>query len=587
MSKQLTLKGISVSEGIEIGKVIIYRTDFDDVKTYSIPQNALQNEHERYQNVIDELKVIFNENYNSALQEFGQSDAAIYETYQLILQDPFFQKEVPASINRLKTNVEAVITQKLSLYEKHFESIDDPYLSERIFDIRGVARKIVYNLLQTNNAPSLRLEETKIIAARELTPIDSIHFHHKSMLGLITEQGGKTSHAAILARSMEVPALVGVNHLIKYISEGTTVVVDGLEGKVILNPDTKTVEKYRNLKNRFEEKKSGLLSSLNLQKATIQNKDIRLLANINDVSELSVAEKYCAEGVGLFRTELPFLAKGRMLNENEQFKIYKSVAERYKESETVIRVLDLGGDKFLPFSAQRYETNPFLGWCSIRVLLSDIPLFKTQLRAMLRASNYGKIKILLPMISAKQEIVDCKNILEEVKHECREANCPFDAEVKIGIMIEVPSAAIMIDELIDEVDFVSIGTNDLIQYTLAVDRSNIKVADYYQPLNKAIVRLLENVSSVCNAKNKEVSICGEIAGDPIYTQLLLSLGINKFSMQPVSIPQVKQILLQTDLDDLEEISNYLKNYYEPEKLLDFLKEKYKTSLKKGEKNEII
>ncbi|KAA3609808.1 MAG: phosphoenolpyruvate--protein phosphotransferase [Calditrichaeota bacterium] len=573
--RNIVLKGISVSDGIGIGKIMVYRTDFDDVTEYTIEKNKIIDEIDRYSAAVNEVNLIFQNNQKRVAREVGLDNAKIYETYHMILEDPFFQEEIPAAINSRQKNAEYIICSKLDLYEKHFESVEDEYLRERIYDIRGVSRRLIYHLLQ-HEFPDQSSSSNNIIVARELTPADSIHFHHKSLKGLVTEFGGRTSHAAILARSMEVPAIVGVKDLLKKVKNNATTIIDGTEGVLIINPDEEKLDFYKLKQERFSQKKQALIRGLEKPIHNLPNRKIRFLANINEPSEIQLAKKYKAQGVGLFRTELQFIAKEQFLTEDEQFSCYKELAQSFEDNEVVIRVLDLGGDKFLPFADTHKEPNPFLGWCSIRILLTEKELFRTQLRAILRASAFGKVKILIPMISSKEELIESKKVLNEVLLEMDNKKIKYDPEIQIGVMIEIPSAAIIIEDLIDEVDFVSIGTNDLIQYTLAVDRNNEKVASFYQPLNPAVIHLLKKVISVSNKNKKPVSVCGEMAGDPRYTQLLLSLGVNDFSMQPVSIPGVKNVVLNTDKKCLKSIEQKTNSFCSVNELGEFLDQKLST-----------
>lgn len=571
--KNVIYTGISVSAGIGFGNIIIYRTDFDDVTEYTIEKDKINGEIKRYNDAVNEVDLIFSNNKKRVEIEENSDDARIYETYQLILNDPFFKEEVPAAIKSQHKNAEFTLCTKLNFYEKHFETIEDDYLRERIFDIRGVSRRLIYHLLQYESDEQLSqpTNDGNIIIARELTPADSIHFHHKSLKGLITEFGGKTSHAAILARSLEVPAIVGIKDLVKKTVSGSPAIVDGVEGELIINPDKETIEKYKQKLIEYNDQKQLLIEKLNHPTQKSLNKKIRLLVNINEQSEIEIAHKYKAEGVGLYRTELHFIAKERLLREQEQFLTYRQILTNFQDKEVAIRMLDLGGDKFLDFHHKYKESNPFLGWRSIRILLSETDVFKTQIRAVLRASAFGKAKIMLPMISSREEIVASRNLISEVKKELDKEKIRYDKNIPLGIMVEIPSAAVTMEDLVQHVDFVSIGTNDLIQYTLAVDRNNEKVASYYQPLNPAIISLIKNVITVCNKFHKPVSICGEMAGDPEYTQLLLALGVIDFSMQPVSIPTINNIICCTTEKTLQLIKSKLNGFYTASELSSFLK----------------
>ncbi len=570
MKENFILKGISVSNGIGIAKLRIYHTNLDDLPEYILYANSIADELDRYYNSLNEVNLLFQQDQKQVARDFGNNHAQIYETYHLIIEDVFFQEEIPETIRSNNKNAESVINQKLKLYEKHFESVKDEYLRERLYDIRGVSRRLIYHLMQKDYSANFDPDGSNIIIAKELTPADSIHFHHSSLKGIVTEFGGKTSHAAILARSLEIPALVGVSGLLKHISEGELAILDGIDGKLILQPTKEILVDYRNRKKKYNRHKEKLIEIARQPIAFLKDKNIKLLANINDSTEINIAHKYKADGVGLYRTELNFIAKEKLLSEDEQFQLYKEILSAFPDQEVVIRILDLGGDKFLPFSQAHRDANPFLGWCSIRILLKQPEIFKIQLRAILRASNYGNVKILIPMISSREEILASRRIFKSTQEELTAQNIPFKKNIPVGIMVEIPSSAISIDCLIGEVDFVSIGTNDLVQYTLAVDRNNDKVADFYQPLNPAVLTLIKMVAESGNKHNKTVSICGEIAGEPLYTQLLVSLGINQLSMQPSSLPIIKNILLHTTDADIREIKEKLvscKNIHNLQKFL--------------------
>ncbi|MGD9488395.1 MAG: phosphoenolpyruvate--protein phosphotransferase [Calditrichaceae bacterium] len=568
--KNLILDGIAVSNGIGIGEINIYHTDFDDISEYTLETTKIVDELERYLAAVNEVNLIFLNNKQRVARDLGTKHAEIYDTYHMIIEDPFFQEEIPDTIKSEAKNAEAIIHKKLSLYEKHFANVKDEYLRERIFDIRGVSRRLIFHLLQHGVADELNNNKSNLIFARELTPADSIHFHHRLLKGIVTEFGGKTSHAAILARSIEVPAIVGVSSLLKQVNSGDTAIVDAINGKLIIRPDKEVLSEYRDKHRKFLARRNKLKKFVKQPLTMLGDRKIQLQANINEPSEIDLAHKYNAGGVGLFRTELSFIAKESFLSENEQFRIYRNVLEKFPEQEVVIRVLDLGGDKFLPFTELHRELNPFLGWRSIRILLSEVEIFKTQLRAIIKASHYGHAKIMIPMISSLEEIIAAKKIINGVKDDLRRENVPFNENIPVGIMVEIPSAALLIDSLINEIDFVSIGTNDLIQYTLAVDRNNEKVAEFYQPLNPAILHLIHTVAKTGARSDKPVSVCGEMAGDPLYTQLLLSLGVNTLSMQPSSIPMIKNILLHTQPEVLAEIAERAFTFSEVKNLREYL-----------------
>jgi len=577
MKKEHIHKGISVSEGIAIGSICLYRTELDDIREYTVEPSQLSYELDRYFSATNEVGLQFMEKQNRIARDIGSQHAEIYEAYRLILEDPLFQEEIPDAIRQLKKNAEYVIHKKLNTLQKQFETIKDEYLRERIYDVRGVSRRVIFNLMQRESHCDFDRYSDNILIARELTPVDSVYFQHRALKGIATEYGGKTSHAAILAHSLEIAAVVGARDLVKHVENGAKAIIDGFEGKVILNPGPDTIADYQNRMTNWETRQRKFKTALEVPTPVIGGKEIKLLANINDEAEIDLANRYHAEGVGLFRTELQFIAKERFLSEDEQYEIYKHVLSTFPGKEVVIRLLDMGGDKFLPFSEEQHELNPFLGWRSIRILLDDRQLFKTQLRAMFRASAFGKLKILIPMVSGMEDIRAVRAVITEVEKELDLG----DRNIPVGIMVEIPSAALEIEKLLLEVDFASIGTNDLIQYTLAVDRNNEKVASYYQPLNGAILFLIEKVVKAGEKLNKEISICGEMAGDPHYVPLLIALGVRNLSMHPAALPRVKNLLVKMRDEVIEHLSKNYKKFSTTEELANYLN----TNLQKIEENE--
>jgi phosphotransferase system enzyme I (PtsI) len=551
--KERIISGIPVSEGIAIGSICLYRTELDDIREYNVELYQISYELDRYFSAINEVSLQFMDKQNHIARDIGSKHAEIYEAYRLILEDPLFQEDIPETIRQVKKNAEYVIHKKLLGLQKQFETIKDEYLRERIYDVRGVSRRIIYNLTQQDSYCDFDRFTDNILLARELTPVDSIYFQHRALKGIATEYGGKTSHAAILAHSLEIAAIVGAENLLKHAKNGSPAIIDGFNGQVILNPAKETEISYRNEMQHWESRVKRFKTAIEAPTPVISGRKIRLLANINDETEIAVARRYLAEGVGLFRTELQFIAKERFLKEDEQFEIYRNVLRAFPSKEVVIRLLDMGGDKFIPLSQEHHELNPFLGWRSIRILLDDPFLFRTQIRALLRASVYGKLKILIPMISSLEDVRAAVAVIQEVKRELDMT----ESHIPIGIMVEIPSAALEIEKLLAEVDFASIGTNDLIQYTLAVDRNNEKVAAYYQPLNGAVLSLIEKVVQAGGKLKKEISICGEMAGDPHFVPLLIALGIRNLSMHPAALPRIKNLLLKLTN---ETIGHIRKNY---------------------------
>ncbi len=543
-------KGLPVSEGIAFGKADIYISELAEIIPYRLKSGEVEREIVRYREALDEVKRQLEESERRIRWDIGEEEAEIIRSHLMIAEDPFFEKEVPRMVREENLNAEFIILRGIRAFMEKFKTIEDDYLRERGKDIEDIGKRVIHRLLQLDTRKVL-FNKRGVVFAHELTPSDTIHFDPKKIKGMVTEVGGETSHAAILARSMGVPTVVGVENILRRVQTNDRVIVDGNLGLVFVNPKPSVVKEYKKIQQDYAAYRKELEKISVLPSVTLDQVPFHLYSNIVKAPDVGVAIKYGAEGVGLFRTELPFLLSERLLTEEEQFKIYQTVAETLEGKEATIRTLDLGGDKFLPFQKIKREVNPFLGWRSIRISLEEVDVFKVQLRAILRASAHGKVRVLYPMISSLEELRAVNEIFAEVKHELMLRGIPYDKDIKTGVMIEVPSAAILADKLIKETDFFSIGTNDLVQYTLAVDRDNEKVADFYRPYNPAILWLIKRVADISNEAGKPCSVCGEIAGDPIYAVLLLGCGIRDLSMKSLSIPEVKRVLRSVTLKEAE------------------------------------
>jgi len=548
------LKGIPVSEGIAIGKAWVLESVWDEVVAYSLRRGRANKEQRRYLAAVASVEQQLVDCRDRVLREIGDEEAEIFEAHLAILNDPFFKEEIPQQIQEFKVNAEALLKEGVDRWLSTFQSMDSEFFKVRGDDIRDVGVRILRSLLQTEETkpPS---DEPVVLVAHSLTPSETARLPKDKVLGFATELGGKTSHASILARSMGLPAVVGVDRLMKKATSGDTIIVDGNAGLIYVDPPKAVLDGFRKRKKQFDAYWKRLSKDALLPALTSDQVPVKLHANIAITADIGMALRYDAKGIGLFRTELPFLTAGRLLNEEEQFDIYKTVAESMEGKPVHIRTLDLGGDKFLPFQGVEQEHNPFLGWRSIRISLQEMDMFKAQLRAILRASVYGNLHLIFPMISSLEEITDIKAVLEECRVELRQADVPFDEDLGFGIMIEVPSAAIMSHQFIDHADHFSIGTNDLIQYTLAVDRNNEKVARFYQPLNPAIVHLIYKTIHTAISAGKGVSLCGEMAGNPLYTGLLLGLGLREFSMSPLMLPEVKNRIRSVTIEECEHLAD--------------------------------
>jgi len=553
---KVMFRGLPVSEGIAIGKIRILESPWDEVVRISLRKSRLKKELDRYSSTLKDVEKQLIECRDRVSREIGPDEAKIFSAHLAILNDPFFQTELPEAILENRQNAENVLKQKLDEWTRKFQTIQSDYFRHRLDDIQDVAVRILRSLLR-NEASGLQIKDPVILAAHSLTPSDTARMDREKILGFVTEMGGQTSHASILARSMGLPAVVGVERLLREVQNGNQAIVDGNSGLVHINPHHDIVKGYEKRQKQFNVYWKRLAEGAALPAVTEDGEAILLQANITMLADLSLAVRYQAEGIGLFRTELPFLMAGRFLSELEQFDLYKNVVQTMKKGVVTIRTLDLGGDKFLPFQAMEKEKNPFLGWRSIRIFLQERDLFKSQIRAIYRASDFGQVRILFPMISSLSEILEIRKLLEESKNELRAESIPFDEELQVGIMIEVPSAAILAHRLIPHVDFFSIGTNDLIQYTLAVDRNNEKVARFYQPLNPAILDLIRNSIQAAMRYGKSVSLCGEMAGNPVYTGMLLGMGLSEFSMSPLMLPEVKERIRAVSMDQCRSLAEAL------------------------------
>jgi len=435
-----------------------------------------------------------------------------------------------------------------------FLNIEDEYLKERVSDINDVSRRVLRNLLGKSAKRLEDFKEKVILVANDLSPSDTAAMHKKNVLAFITSIGGKTSHTAIMAKSMEIPAVVGLETATLKIATGDILIIDGTTGVIIVNPDEVTLEKYRKESRAFKDTTQRYISLKDEPALTTDKRRVRVAANIELPDEIPSIIEHGAEGIGLYRTEFFYMNRTDIPSEEEHYQAYKFVAEAVKPQSVIIRTLDIGGDKFLSHLEVPHEMSPFLGWRAIRFCLARPDMFKSQLRAILRASVHGNLKLMYPMISGIEELRQANTLLEESKNELLREGRPFDESIKVGAMIEVPSAAMTADILAKEVDFFSIGTNDLIQYSIAVDRSNEKVAYLYEPAHPGVLRLIKNIIDIGHKSNLSVGMCGEMAGDPIFTLILLGMGLDEFSMPSLMIPEIKHIIRSVSMPEAVSIS---------------------------------
>ena len=546
-------KGTGASPGIALGKALVIEHGELVIERKSIENVDI--EIEKLQNALTISKDELIKVKEKALQELGEHEAEIFEAHLLVLEDPELIDSAISKIRDEKVNAEYALNEIKEMFVAMFESMDNEYMRERAADIKDVTNRVLRHILGIKVVDLAGLDEEVVLIAHDLTPSDTATMNKSMVLGFLTDIGGRTSHTAIMARTLEIAAVVGLNDVTKKVKDGDYIVFNGDTGEVIVNPDEETKAKYKVLKSEFEEYRKSLELLKGQASITTDGRHVELAGNIGSPNDVEGLIKNDAEGVGLYRTEFLYMDKeDGFPTEEEQYEAYKAVLEGMDNKPIVIRTLDIGGDKELPYFEMEAEMNPFLGYRAIRLCLDRKDIFKTQLRALYRASVHGKLRIMFPMISSLEELLDAKEVIQEVLNEMDAENIPYSKDVEVGMMIEIPSAAVISDVLSKHVDFFSIGTNDLIQYTCAVDRMNQKISHLYNQFNPAVLRLIKMVIDNAHKEGKWVGMCGESAGDQRMIPILLGFGLDEFSMSPISILPARKLITSLSYEDMQKFA---------------------------------
>ena len=547
----LKLKGIAASQGISFAKAYVFVEPDLTVKEVKIEDVAA--EIRRFEDAIEASKKELTIIKENALASLGADKAAVFEAHLLILDDPEFMGTVKTDIESKVINAEYAFKETSDMFISMFEAMDNEYMKERAADIRDVSKRILAHLLGVDLPNPSLIDEEVIVIAEDLTPSDTAQLNKKYVKGFATNIGGRTSHSAIMARSLEIPAVVGTSSITEDVKNGDILILDGLDGVVLVNPDEATTAEYKEKHAKFEAQKAEWAKLVTEKSVTKDGHEVILAANIGTPADLEGVKNNGGEAVGLYRTEFLYMGRDQLPTEDEQFEAYKAVLEGMGDKPVVVRTLDIGGDKELPYLDLPKEMNPFLGFRAIRLCLEEKDLFRTQLRALLRASVYGKLCVMFPMIATVQEFRAAKALFLEEKEKLVAEGVAVSNDIELGIMVEIPSTAVIADVFAKEVDFFSIGTNDLIQYTMAADRMSEKVSYLYQPYNPAILRLVKNVIEASHKEGKWTGMCGEMAGDSLAIPLLLGMGLDEFSMSATSILQARSQIKNLTLAEMKEL----------------------------------
>ncbi|MDY6215598.1 phosphoenolpyruvate-protein phosphotransferase PtsI [Actinobacillus porcinus] len=571
------ISGIPASPGIVFGKALVLKEEKIIIDNQKISDDQIEAEIARFYEgrtaAVEQLSSI----RDRALKSLGEDKAAIFEGHLMILEDEELEEEIIGYIRSNKANAAAAASKIIDQQVEMLSEIDDEYLKERAGDIRDIGNRLLKNILGMNIVDLGEINEEAILVAYDLTPSETAQLNLDKVLGFITDIGGRTSHTSIMARSLELPAIVGTNNVTEQVNTGDDLILDAVNNAVYVNPTREQIEALKAQQAQLAEEKAELAKLKDLPALTLDGHRVDVVANIGTIRDCDGADRNGAEGVGLYRTEFLFMDRDSLPSEEEQFQAYKEVVEAMNGRIVVLRTMDIGGDKELPYLDLPKEMNPFLGWRAVRIAMDRREILHAQLRAVLRASTFGKLAVMFPMIISVEEIRELKSVIETLKQELRNEGKAFDENIQVGVMVETPSAAVNAKFLAKEVDFFSIGTNDLTQYTLAVDRGNEMISHLYNPMSPSVLGLIKQVIDASHAEGKWTGMCGELAGDERATLLLLGMGLDEFSMSAISVPRIKKLIRNVNYADAKALADkalQVPTAAEIEQLVDeFLKEK--------------
>ncbi|MDC9582655.1 phosphoenolpyruvate-protein phosphotransferase PtsI [Xenorhabdus sp. PR6a] len=564
------ISGILVSPGIAFGKALLLKEDPIIINQKKIIPDQVEQEISRFKQGRDKSSAQLEIIRETAERNLGAEKAEIFEGHIMLLEDEELEQEIITLIKKNLLTADAAVHSVIEDQAKALEELDDEYLKERAADVRDIGKRLLKNILDMPIIDLGSIEEEVILVASDLTPSETAQLNLDKVLGFITDLGGRTSHTSIMARSLELPAIVGTTNATKQIKNGSYLILDAVNNHIYVNPSDNEIEKLKTAKSEYLTEKAELAKLKDLPAITLDGHQVEVCANIGTVRDVTGAERNGAEGIGLYRTEFLFMDRDSLPTEDEQFEAYKAVAEAVGNQAIIIRTMDIGGDKDLPYMDLPKEENPFLGWRAIRICLDRKEILHSQLRAILRASAFGKLRIMFPMIISVEEIRELKAELALLKAQLRNENKVFDESIEVGIMVETPAAATIAHHFAKEVDFFSIGTNDLTQYTLAVDRGNELISHLYNPMSPAVLSLIKQVIDASHAEGKWTGMCGELAGDERATLLLLGMGLDEFSMSAISIPRIKKIIRNTNYDDAKALAEQALTQPTAQELMDLV-----------------